>query len=206
MATRPATPCALLVLLATGCVTAVAPKQGPVTKGVSRNHTSSRFAPDLSFRAYSSRAASSVQSCAHTGTTLLASRRPVRLVAGRPAMQSRAEIIPGGSSSPSARLVALCYLILGSTALYALTTTLMKNPIFPFKTESLQWCRSWLYTTIVDYYGACLALCAVILSSEPKWVGIGWSLGCCFFGAPVCCAWVVLRVLRHGSLRLSTRS
>ena len=58
-------------------------------------------------------------------------------------------------------------------------------------------------TTIYDYYGAAFCLCSVILSSEKRVAGILWSLGCCLLGTPVCCAWVVSKLVRGGSLRIA---
>jgi hypothetical protein len=104
--------------------------------------------------------------------------------------------------SKGVNLVAGTYTLLGISALATLLSTLRKHPLWPFQMESLEWCRAWLITTIGDYYGACFALCAVILASENRWAGIAWSLGCCLFGAPVCCSWVVSRVLRKGTLAL----
>jgi len=102
----------------------------------------------------------------------------------------------------NARLIAGTYTVFGLSVLTALVTTIWKHPLWPFQMESLEWTRAWLITTIGDYYGACFALCAVILASESRWAGIAWSLGCCLLGAPVCCSWVVSRVLRKGTLAL----
>merc|ERR1711924_206317 len=89
----------------------------------------------------------------------------------------------------------------GFTAL--LVRTLMKHPLIPPATESLAWNSAWLITTVVDYYGAALALCGIILASEPRRKGILWSLGCLLLGTPFCCFYVVTRLLRKGTLRLS---
>jgi hypothetical protein len=84
-----------------------------------------------------------------------------------------------------------------------LTRTLVNHPIFPFQPNSAAWSYSWLMTTIFDYYGAALSLCAVILSSENRVPGILWSLGCCLLGTPICCFWIISRILRNGSLRIA---
>ena len=101
-------------------------------------------------------------------------------------------------------------LAIGGYALYALAFTLLlvktlaSFPLIPPSPNSLLWCRTWLATTVVDYYGAALALCGVIVSSEPKLsVGLAWSAGCCFLGTPFCCLYVAVRLLRRGSLRLA---
>ena len=91
---------------------------------------------------------------------------------------------------------------LGFTLL--LIKTLKAFPLIPPSPNSLLWCRGWLWTTIVDYYGAALALCGVILSSEPKLlVGAAWCAGCLFLGTPFCCLYVATRLIRRGTLRLA---
>uniref|UniRef100_A0A7S2BJE2 DUF2834 domain-containing protein n=1 Tax=Haptolina brevifila TaxID=156173 RepID=A0A7S2BJE2_9EUKA len=93
---------------------------------------------------------------------------------------------------------------LGFTAL--LLKTLTAFPLIPPSPGSSAWCRGWLWTTIVDYYGAALALCGIIISTEPeRWRGIAWSAACLFLGTPFCCLYVAQRLYRQGSLRLVAR-
>ena len=84
-----------------------------------------------------------------------------------------------------------------------LVRTLMKFPLVPPAPSSLAWNSAWLVTTVVDYYGAALALCGVIVASESRRDGILWSLGCLLLGTPFCCFYVATRLLRKGTLRLS---
>jgi hypothetical protein len=90
--------------------------------------------------------------------------------------------------------------------LYAFSTislALYNYPLFPLKLHDLEWSNVWLVVGVIDYYGACLCLCGVILSSERDWrVGVGWVLGCCLLGSPVCCAWVLQRVFKGGASAL----
>jgi len=105
---------------------------------------------------------------------------------------------PGQGRVPAA---AFSLYAIGFTVL--LTRTLMSFPLIPPSPNSLAWCRSWLITTVVDYYGAALALCGIIVASETnRVVGIAWSAGCLFLGTPFCCLYVATRLLRHGTLRL----
>ena len=85
-----------------------------------------------------------------------------------------------------------------------LIKTLTKFPLIPPSPNSLAWCQAWLATTVVDYYGAALALCGVIISSEPKLLaGLAWSAGCLFLGTPFCCFYVATRMWKFGSLKLT---
>lgn len=78
----------------------------------------------------------------------------------------------------------------------------MKAPLFPLRPNTLAWCRAWLYTTVFDYYGAALCLSGVIIASERPFTAALWVAGCCLLGTPACCAWVIARLCRHGTLRL----
>ena len=99
------------------------------------------------------------------------------------------------------------YAVLFIVTLSGLISTCNKYPLFPFNMESLDWSNAWLMTTILDYYGACLCFCGVVLSSEPSFkVGIAWTVGFCLLGSPICCIWVLLWLYRGGgSLRLERR-
>lgn len=92
--------------------------------------------------------------------------------------------------------------IIGLSFAALLGYTLWRHPLFPLKPDSVAWCRSWLITTVADYYGAALALSGVIVASEPPWQAALWVGGCCLLGTPACCAYVVTRLFRHGTLRL----
>jgi hypothetical protein len=102
------------------------------------------------------------------------------------------------------RAGALAYFLYALGFAGLLTKTLKAHPLIPPSVNSLLWCRAWLWTTVVDYYGAALSLCGVIIATEDRMAArIGWSCGCLFLGTPFCCLWVGLRLLRGGSLRLS---
>ena len=123
------------------------------------------------------------------------------------------------SSSRSAPLVALAspppskpwlammaYSSIGVGFAGLVTKTCLKHPLFPFQAESAAWSFSWLVTTVFDYYGAALCLCGVILSTEPPAQGALWSLGVLGLGTPVCAAWMVSRLWRHGAAGLQFRT
>jgi len=95
------------------------------------------------------------------------------------------------------------YGLVGAGFSTLLTVTLWRHPLIPLNTSSVDWCRSWLITTVVDYYGAALCLCGVAISSEPSWQGWAWSAGFCALGTPVCTLYVASRLWRFGSLQLA---
>jgi len=112
----------------------------------------------------------------------------------------------GGASNAGgggSRIAVTFYATVGVGFAIQLARTLFKYPMLPFRPDSASWSFAWLITTVFDYYGAALCLCGVILSSEGPLKGVLWSLGCCLLGTPVCCMWVISRLLRGGgSLRI----
>ena len=108
------------------------------------------------------------------------------------------------SSAKVVRNVAVAtYAAIGLGFAVLLSITLWDQPLFPFRLKSVDWCRSWLVTTVADYYGASLCLCGVIVASEKHWQAALWVSGCCLLGTPVCCAYVISRLLRHHTLQLA---
>ena len=101
-------------------------------------------------------------------------------------------------------ITSVFYTVLFLNNMTAVSVTMYNYPLFPFQTDSLEWCRTWLVTTVLDYYGACLCFCGVVLASEDSWSrGLAWVAGFCLLGPPVCCVWILLWLWRGGgSLRL----
>ena len=113
------------------------------------------------------------------------------------------------SSSTMTHIHLAFYTLLFIGTSSAIIITCSSYPLFPFQTANLEWNNAWLMATIVDYYGACLCYCGIILGTEESWVwGILWTLGCCLLGSPVCCIWMLVRLWRNGSsgLRLQNNS
>ena len=94
------------------------------------------------------------------------------------------------------------YLVCGVAFAVLLSVTLVQHPIFPLQTDSVSWCRSWLLTTVCDYYVAALALCGIIAASEPPIHAILWIFATLVLGGPFCSFYAVYRILRHGGLAL----
>mmetsp|Transcript_12992 Transcript_12992/g.28204 ORF Transcript_12992/g.28204 Transcript_12992/m.28204 type:complete len:144 (+) Transcript_12992:101-532(+) len=107
-------------------------------------------------------------------------------------------IMTSSSTMTHVHLVFFALLLIGTST--AIIYTCLSYPLFPFQMGNLEWSNAWLIATIFDYYGACLCLCGVILSTEEHWInGTLWSLGCCLLGSPICCLWMTLRLWKHGS-------
>ena len=105
------------------------------------------------------------------------------------------------ASSSTIQLIFYTLLLIGCAT--AIIVTCTSHPLFPIQSDNLEWNNAWLIATVIDYYGACLCLCGVILGTEQNWIsGILWSLGCCLLGSPVCCIWIIVRLCKHGSLCL----
>jgi hypothetical protein len=96
------------------------------------------------------------------------------------------------------------YTILFIFTASTIVKTALVFPIFPFQPNSLEWNSNWLIATVIDYYGACLCFCGVILKSEENWIhGSLWCLGFCLLGSPICCLWMVVFLLKNGVDSLS---
>ena len=64
--------------------------------------------------------------------------------------------------------------------------------------------RTWLYMTVVDFYGSTLAMSAVVAWSESAGVAVAWILLMNLLGSPFACAYVVYRVYKHKTLALAS--
>ena len=78
------------------------------------------------------------------------------------------------------------YAVLGVFCFAFLAKTLLALPLFPFQMGCVEWTRGWLIMTIIDYYGAVLPLCGVIVASEKQakaalWCGEPRDALCCSF-------------------------
>lgn len=91
-------------------------------------------------------------------------------------------------------MYVLIYTTLGIVCSVALGITLFTHPLWEWKLDNLDWVRTWLGMTVLDYYGAALALSGVAFSEQSKREALAWSLGFCILGSPVCCAYMVYRV------------
>mmetsp|Transcript_4106 Transcript_4106/g.4662 ORF Transcript_4106/g.4662 Transcript_4106/m.4662 type:complete len:130 (+) Transcript_4106:132-521(+) len=105
------------------------------------------------------------------------------------------------------QIATVFYVILFLITFGAISSTLSQYPLFPFNWSSLDWSNAWLSATVIDYYGACLSLCGIIIFSESRWqVGLAWSLGCCLLGSPICCSWILWKIWNGHTLSLAPRS
>ena len=92
---------------------------------------------------------------------------------------------------------ALLYSILGAVIASLLGWTMLRHPLFPLRWHEHAWCKAWLATTVVDFYGLALPFSALILAAESnQLVGIAWVLGVLLLGSPVACVWMARCKLR----------
>jgi hypothetical protein len=91
---------------------------------------------------------------------------------------------------------------LGIVVFLALGFTLFAHPLFAFDTGNIEWVRAWLWMTVLDYYGACIPFCAIIIANETSLqTGFLWSAACLLLGSPFCCLWLVLRLHNYERLQ-----
>ena len=81
----------------------------------------------------------------------------------------------------------------GIFVLVYLCLTLYSYPLFPFQMTDIDWTREWLIMTIVDYYGAVIALSGIVALNETPLVATLWIMSFCLLGSPFCCSYVVYR-------------
>ena len=99
---------------------------------------------------------------------------------------------------PVSTSVALAvYVVLFVYCAWSLFSTLSEHPLFPFQFSNLEWTAAWLKMTVVDYYGAALPLCGIVIASESPLAGLLWSLAFCIGGSPFCCAYVISRLTAY---------
>lgn len=86
------------------------------------------------------------------------------------------------------------FLFLGIIVASCLCSQLYQYPLTDWAVDDLPWTKTWLFTTVLDYYGSTFCLCAIALFNETNIVhGVLWSLGFCLLGSPVCCSYMVYR-------------
>lgn len=90
---------------------------------------------------------------------------------------------------------AIFYAILGYICSIALVYTLLLHPLWHWNVSNVEWLQAWLRMTVVDYYGASLALAGIALVEEGLYHGLWWSLGFLLLGSPVCCVYMVYRIV-----------
>lgn len=91
-------------------------------------------------------------------------------------------------------VTAVIFFLMGLGVFSYLTFMLIYFPLFDFAITDIVWTREWLYMTILDYEMSAICLGAIAIFSEGIF-GILWTLGFCLLGSPICCAYVVYRLL-----------
>lgn len=102
----------------------------------------------------------------------------------------------------------LFYAVLLLITLSTIAATYTNHALFLLDFDSLNWSNAWLLATIINYYGAILCFCGVVVASEASWcTAVPWVMACCTVGSPACCLYVFLWLTKEGgSLKLERGS
>lgn len=93
--------------------------------------------------------------------------------------------------------VTVFFSVLCVAIMIAMIVTLARSPLFPLQIDELSWTQDWLLFSVVDYYGASLCLCAIILATEQQITFGGlWCLGVLLLGSPVACVYMAIRAAK----------
>jgi hypothetical protein len=77
----------------------------------------------------------------------------------------------------------------------------LTKPVFPIKLNDMNYLRTWLPHSIIDYYGVATILCAIIFNSQPFLQACFWSGLILTLGAPGACAWAFYRLVLSASAK-----
>ena len=77
------------------------------------------------------------------------------------------------------------------------------QPLFPLKLDSLEWCKMWLGTTVVDYHVIAICMSAITIGTEGWKYGGLWALGLNIIGSPIACFYVIYKLQKGSSLEIS---
>ena len=76
------------------------------------------------------------------------------------------------------------------------------HPLIPLKLASLEWCRIWLGTTVVDYHIVAICLSAITIGTEGWKYGGIWALGMNMIGCPIACFYVIYKLQKGSALEV----
>lgn len=82
--------------------------------------------------------------------------------------------------------------------------TMLEHPPWPLALDSPTWLTAWLIATLAEAGGASLCLCAIVAASERPCQAAFWMALCLVGGSLGMCTYLLVRLLRHGTLRLAT--
>ena len=77
------------------------------------------------------------------------------------------------------------------------------QPLFPLKLDSLEWCKMWLGTTVVDYHVIAMSMSAITIRTEGWKYGGLWALGLNMIGSPIACFYIIYKLQRGSSLEIA---
>lgn len=100
-----------------------------------------------------------------------------------------------------AEAFGICTIMVGCAAV--LVDAWLEHPLLPLRWRSADWLAAWLIAATANAFGCCLCFCAIVIPSErSRASATAWCLLCLIGGPPACSLYILLRLLRHGSLSL----
>ena len=95
----------------------------------------------------------------------------------------------------------LCLVLVAVAGMIALTV--LEFFPWPLRLDSPEWLMAWLIAAIAEARGASLCMCSIVAASERPCAAVVWVAICLAGGTPGTCVYLVARLLRHGTLRLT---
>ena len=81
--------------------------------------------------------------------------------------------------------------------------TFLEHPLWLLSFDSPEWLMAWLLAAVAQASSACLCLCGIVAASERPCQAALWIALCLVSGTFGMCAYLLTRLLRHGTLRLA---
>ena len=95
----------------------------------------------------------------------------------------------------------MCLILVAVSGLLALT--FLEFFPWPLQLDSPEWLFAWLLAAIAEARGASLCMCSIVAASERPCSAVVWIALCLAGGTPGTCVYLIARLLRHGTLRLT---
>ena len=100
-------------------------------------------------------------------------------------------------------LIMAFYLTLAAGFISLFGYTFYTEPLFGSTFYTLEWCRLWLGTTVVDYHVIALSLSSIMIGTEGWKFGGLWAFGINFIGCPFACFYIAYKVWKGATLQIS---
>lgn len=100
-------------------------------------------------------------------------------------------------------VVAFCVCVVLIAVVGVLALTVLEFPPWPLQLNSPAFLTAWLVAAVADACGATICLCLIVAASERPCAAALWVALCLAGGTPAICVYLLVRLLRHGTLRLT---